>query len=193
MNTECTTIPHPAAPAAPTRSAAAPTRLPGPQDDGRLRRDLARGDLAALKTVHDRYASAMCAVAHQVLGDPRAVAEAVREALVRVWGSRAAATSRPLGPWLCETTRDAAAGLLAGGSLPDPGTSWRTWRIHLALAALPEPDRRLVELSTRHRCAPAEVARRTGLPAGSITSRIDGAHLRLAVALRALDRAEPGA
>jgi RNA polymerase sigma-70 factor (ECF subfamily) len=131
---------------------------------------------------------------------PRADAEeAVQEALVRAWLRRDACRSpeAPL-PWLLEITRNEARRVLGRqarlGSLelhPAPreddalaGAAVRL-TVEQALGTLAERDRRVLHLRYAEDLTQVEVARRLGLPEGTVKVRLHRARGRLRRALEA--------
>jgi RNA polymerase sigma-70 factor, ECF subfamily len=130
---------------------------------------------------------------------PRADAEeAVQEALVRAWLRRDACRSpeAPL-PWLLEITRNEARRVLGRqarlGSveLPHPvrseddalaGAAVRL-TVEQALRTLAERDRRVLHLRYAEDLTQVEVARRLGLPEGTVKVRLHRARRRLRRAL----------
>jgi RNA polymerase sigma-70 factor (ECF subfamily) len=132
---------------------------------------------------------------------PRADAEeAVQEALVRAWLRRDACRSpeAPL-PWLLEITRNEARRVLGRqgrlGSLEplDPATreddalagAAVRLTVQQALGTLAEPDRRVLHLRYAEDLTQVEVARRLGLPEGTVKVRLHRARGRLRRALEA--------
>ncbi|MEA2333476.1 MAG: hypothetical protein QOH58_3614 [Thermoleophilaceae bacterium] len=124
--------------------------------------------------------------------------EAVQEALARAWSSRRACRSpgEPL-PWLLEITRNEARRLLSRQALrcsrelvdavPDEpdredselaGTTTRV-TVEQALGRLPDSDRRVLRLRYAEDLTQVEVARRLGLPEGTVKVRLHRARRRL--------------
>jgi RNA polymerase sigma-70 factor (ECF subfamily) len=128
---------------------------------------------------------------------PRADAEeAVQEALVRAWLRRDACRSpeAPL-PWLLEITRNEARRVLGRqarlGSLELPAPSEddalagaaARLTVERALGTLAERDRRVLHLRYAEDLTQVEVARRLGLPEGTVKVRLHRARGRLRRAL----------
>jgi RNA polymerase sigma-70 factor (ECF subfamily) len=135
--------------------------------------------------------------AHRLL--PGADAEeAVQEALIRAWTRRHACRSpeAPL-PWILEITRNESRRLLARrarGQRSPAGESIRlepevedeeltsaTTRVSVeqALARLEDADRRVLRLRYRDDLTQADVARRLGVPEGTVKVRLHRARGRL--------------
>ena len=68
----------------------------------------------------------------------------------------------------------------------DPGpeeraeTSWTAWRVHRALAELPEQERKLIELAYWGGLSQSEIADFVGIPLGTVKTRTRSALSRLA-------------
>jgi RNA polymerase sigma-70 factor (ECF subfamily) len=177
-------------------------------DERALARRFAAGDPAALEEVYDRYAGPVLTVALSRLGglrDRHLADEVVQDVFLKAW--RAAArfdASRPLGPWLYEIARRAAAD--AGrhrrrrpttSALPDHladeaatlSDAWEAWQVRSALRDLPADDRVLLHLTHYVGLTQSQVAARLGLPLGTVKSRLHRAHHGLAAVLAHL-RAE---
>jgi RNA polymerase sigma-70 factor (ECF subfamily) len=138
---------------------------------------------------------------------PRTEAEeAVQEALIRAWTRRheCRTPDAPL-PWLLEITRNEARRLLERRARrlhrtrveqapPEPevedaalaGTTTRV-TVEQALARLDDADRRVLRLRYTDDLTQAEVARRLGLPEGTVKVRLHRARGRLRTLLE-----EPG-
>ena len=133
--------------------------------------------------------------AHRLL--PGADAEeAVQEALIRAWTRRHACRSpdAPL-PWILEITRNESRRLLArrtrrsaaGEAIrwepeaEDEGLTNATTRVTLeqALALLEDADRRVLRLRYDDDLTQADVARRLGVPEGTVKVRLHRARGRL--------------
>lgn len=124
--------------------------------------------------------------------------EAVQEALIRAWTRRHACRSpdAPL-PWLLEITRNESRRLLARRARrPHPAESDSTpseqevedeqlvstttrVTVEQALAQLEDTDRRVLRLRYGDDLTQAEVARRLGLPEGTVKVRLHRARGRL--------------
>jgi RNA polymerase sigma-70 factor (ECF subfamily) len=130
---------------------------------------------------------------------PRSDAEeAVQEALVRAWRRRAACRTpeAPL-PWLLQITRNEARRLLTRRArrdhlalawpiphdpeIEDPALTGTPTRVTLeqALGRLEVRDRRVMQLRYAEDLTEAEVARRLGLPEGTVKVRLHRARRRL--------------
>jgi RNA polymerase sigma-70 factor, ECF subfamily len=124
--------------------------------------------------------------------------EAAQEALVRAWLSRSSCRSpgAPL-PWLLEITRNearrligrqarrgshelaAAAGLEADCEDPELAGAALRLSVEQALGSLGDGDRRLLRLRYAEDLSQGEVARRLGVPEGTVKVRLHRARRRL--------------
>jgi RNA polymerase sigma factor (sigma-70 family) len=162
------------------------------------------GDADAVRTVYRAYGRLVFAIAHKVLGSHELAEEATQQTFVKAW--RAAASfdpSRDLGPWLATIARRTAIDLYrresrrAALSLDEvspahPGVvelphdiqrSFEMWEIRRALTELPAEDANVVRLQHVEGLTHTEVAKRLGVPVGTVKSRSFRAHRRLAARL----------
>ena len=167
-----------------------------PPTDQELMAGLARGDLDALRGLHERHAGLALGLALRILGDRGAAEEVVQDAFLAAW--RRAATYQPgrgePRTWLLSIVHHRAIDRLRGGAQAarraeveltvaeetlGTGDVWReAWQaierqeIVRALAALPAEQREVVELAFFGGCTHVEVAERTGQPLGTVKGRI---------------------
>ena len=141
------------------------------------------------------------AEARRLLGPTAEADDAVQEAFLRAWRNRARCRTpeKPL-PWLLAITRNEALrirGRSAGrpheevreedpDSGADPEVESAPLRVDLfrALAELPEPDRRLLQMRYGEDLTQASVADRLGIPEGTVKVRLHRLRARLRVALK---------
>jgi RNA polymerase sigma-70 factor (ECF subfamily) len=166
-------------------------------------------DDAALAELYDRHGRTAYALAYRVLLDREAAEEAVQEAFLAVW--RRAATYQPergsVRTWLLTVVRNRAIDALrarearprttavddlplAAPDDPEQAALRRVdgSRVRRAVATLPADQRTAVELAYFAGLSYPEIATRTGVPLGTVKSR-----LRLALGrLRSLLDAEGG-
>lgn len=166
-----------------------------------------RGDEDAMRTIYRAHSRALFSLARTVTGDHDLADDVVQQTFVKAWkASDRFRPDRALAPWLYAIGRRTAVDAVRheqrptlGGHGPEvdrgePGPSFeRTWIAHeirLAVDALPEGEREVVRLSHLIGIPHSEIARRLGLPVGTVKSRSIRAHRRLAEALAHL-RHEP--
>jgi RNA polymerase sigma-70 factor (ECF subfamily) len=166
--------------------------------DGELIERVADGDRAAFEELYRRYVRPVLGLAHRRIGDRGRAEDAAQDAFVAIWRSaRTYDPSRGAGaPWLYAVARNAitdglrrtpepTAELPDGPSHgPDPSDraeeSWTAWRVHRALATLPERERPLIELAYWRGLSQSEIADSLGIPLGTVKTRTRSALARLA-------------
>jgi RNA polymerase sigma-70 factor (ECF subfamily) len=182
-------------PTAPAPSSGAPLRMPG--DDEALLQRIAARDRDAFEALYKRYARPVYALALRRLGEREGAEEAVQETFAAVWRSarsfraeRGAASS-----WLYAIARNAVVDRFR--SRPEPVADppervseqagpderaereWVAWRVHTALAELPERERRVLELAYWSGLSQSEVAERLDIPLGTVKTRTRSGLARL--------------
>lgn len=158
----------------------------------------AQGDRDAFEQLYKRFARPVFGLALRRLGDRFRAEDAVQETFTSVW--RSARTYRPDrgagGTWLYAVARNAIADRARARQEPAadppdlPSTeagpseqtedSWVSWRVHRAVAELPEQERVLVELAYWSGLSQSEVAEYVGIPLGTVKTRTRAALARLA-------------
>lgn len=163
----------------------------------------ADGEEAALAEAFDEFAGPMLAVAIGLLGDRGLAEEAVQQAFVQAWrASGSFQADRPLGPWLRSIVKNTAVDTwrrerrhtarslddVGPGDLPsvDPpsiDTAADVWAVRRAIDGLPPASREVVRLAHLEQLTQPEIARRLGVPLGTVKSRTHSAYRQLAAAL----------
>jgi RNA polymerase sigma-70 factor (ECF subfamily) len=166
--------------------------------DGELIERIGEGDRAAFESLYARYARPIFALALRRLGDRGRAEDAVQEAFAAVW--RSARTYRPErgagAHWLYAVARNAIVdrGRARGENPAEPAeepsaepgppdvaeSDWAAWRVHRAIGELPERERVVVELAYWGGLSQSEVAKRLGVPLGTVKTRTRSALSRLA-------------
>lgn len=159
------------------------------------------GDPDAVRAVYREYGGLVFAVAHRVLGDRALAEDAAQQAFVQAW--RAAHTfdaARDLAPWLATIARRAAIdvhrreAVRAHRSIDevgahDPGALavadgadrvFEVWAVRSAIDDLPREERDVVRLQHLDGLTHSQIADRLGIPVGTVKSRSNRAHRRLA-------------
>ncbi|MFN8110415.1 MAG: sigma-70 family RNA polymerase sigma factor [Thermoleophilia bacterium] len=175
--------------------APAPAQVPpGRPTDAELLRRVALGDETAFAGLWERYGRAVFGACRAVLGDTAAAEDATQEAFTRVW--RMAHRFDPgrgsAAGWLLTVARNSARnaargrrpleGLpddLAGPGIDEQAVSDRFW-VQAAMAGLPEDERRMVELAYFRGLSHGQIAASTGVPLGTVKTRIRRALGRMA-------------
>jgi RNA polymerase sigma-70 factor (ECF subfamily) len=169
--------------------------------DGELLQRVGEGDRDAFEQLYRRYSRPVLGLALRRLGDRGRAEDAVQETFTSVWRSaRSYKPERgPGAPWLYAVARNAIsdrgrARVEPPADAPDeasnePGPSetaergWVSWRVHRALADLPENERSLIELAYWGGLSQSEIADLLGIPLGTVKTRTRSALARLADAL----------
>ncbi|HEX7255307.1 MAG TPA: sigma-70 family RNA polymerase sigma factor [Gaiellaceae bacterium] len=169
--------------------------------DGELIRRVGSGDRIAFDALYRRYARPVFGLALRRLGDRGRAEDAVQETFASVW--RAAGSYKPErgpgAPWLYAVARNA---IVDNGrtrreppvdapeeAAPDDGpadraeSGWVAWRVHRALAELPENERHVIELAYWGGRSQSEIADLLGIPLGTVKTRTRTGLSRLAAVL----------
>jgi RNA polymerase sigma-70 factor, ECF subfamily len=173
----------------------------GEPSDGELLAKTGSGDREAFELLYQRYARSVFGLALRRLGDRERAEEAVQETFASVW--RSAHTYRAErgagGSWLYAVARNAISDRSRGryeppaepADEPSPEAgpaeraeaSWVAWRVHRALADLPDHERPLLELAYWGGMSQSEIAEFLDIPLGTVKTRTRSALSRLADAL----------
>jgi RNA polymerase sigma-70 factor (ECF subfamily) len=157
--------------------------------DGELIQRAAAGDRTALEHLYARYARPVLGLALRRLGDRGRAEDAVQETFVSIW--RAAKSYRPErgpgGPWIYAVARNAIVDRsrakheppVEAPDVPSPESgpearaeeAWTQWRVHRALAELPEREREVIELAYWRGLTQSEVAESLAIPLGTVKTR----------------------
>ncbi len=163
------------------------------RDDDQLHRTLlaavALGDDAALGQLYDRFERPLYALGVRMLHDKQRAEDVVQETIVKVW--RSAASFDPskgaVSPWVFSIARRTAIDALRRekraaipvdptahdvGVPEDEAPDWTAWEVGLALAALPQDQRQVVELCVVLGYTHAEAAEALAIPLGTVKTRV---------------------
>jgi RNA polymerase sigma-70 factor (ECF subfamily) len=166
--------------------------------DGDLIIRVGSGDRNAFEILYRRYSRPVFGLALRRLGDRGRAEDAVQETFASVW--RAAGSYRPErgpgAPWLYAVARNAIVdngrarreppieGVeeKAGDETPADRAEagWVAWRVHRALAELPENERVVIELAYWRGRSQSEIAELLGIPLGTVKTRTRTGLARLA-------------
>jgi RNA polymerase sigma-70 factor, ECF subfamily len=169
--------------------------------DGELIRMVGSGDRSAFDALYRRYARPVFGLALRRLGDRGRAEDAVQETFASVW--RAAGSYKPErgpgAPWLYAVARNAivdngrakreppidAPDEVAHDETPAERaeSGWVAWRVHRALAELPENERQVIELAYWGGRSQSEIADLLGIPLGTVKTRTRTGLSRLAAVL----------
>jgi RNA polymerase sigma-70 factor, ECF subfamily len=166
--------------------------------DGELITRVGSGDRNAFETLYRRYARPVFGLALRRLGDRGRAEDAVQETFASVW--RAARSYKPErgpgAPWLYAVARNA---IVDNGRVrreppvdrtderSDDETpadraesGWVAWRVHRAIAELPENERIVIELAYWGGRSQSEIADMLNVPLGTVKTRTRTGLARLA-------------
>ena len=166
--------------------------------DGDLLARIGNGDRRAFEELYARYARPVFGLALRRLGDRDRAEEAVQETFTAVW--RAARSYRPErgpgAPWLYAIARNAIVDRFRArgetvaeaaevesaelGPHERAEAGWVAWRVHAALAQLPEAERAVLELAYWRGLSQSEIAAALDLPLGTVKTRTRAGLNRLA-------------
>ena len=207
----------PAGPGAPniersvSRSAAAvlPVGLSDRARDRQLLARVAKGDVAALRTIYEQHAPRAVAIAFRILRDRGEAEDVVQETFLELW-RRSSQFDPDRGgaiAWVVTIARSRAIDRLrASGTagrtiasasaseglvplalpLPSDEAEQRrnVARVATALSALPDAQRETIELAYFEGLSQSEIAERTGTPLGTVKMRVKLAMAKLAALLK---------
>ena len=171
---------------------------------------VAGGSADALERLYDRYASAAYGLARRILGQPDLAEEVVQDVFAQVWreASRYDDARASVAGWIVLLTRTRAIDRLrARRARPDQDqglepaavaplttpdrspeqvaiSSEDARSVRAALQELPDEQRSLVDLAYYEGLTHSEIAARTGVPLGTIKTRLRTAMTALRGALR---------
>ena len=166
--------------------------------DGELIARVGDGDAIAFDLLYRRYSRPVFALALRRLGDRGRAEDAVQETFASIWRSAGSYRQErgPGAPWLYAVARNAivdrrrtlgappAEAVEEASSEAGPDeraeSSWTAWRVHRALAELPEQERRLIELAYWGGLSQSEIAEFLDIPLGTVKTRTRSALSRLA-------------
>lgn len=169
--------------------------------DGELIRRVGSGDRSAFDVLYRRYARPVFGLALRRLGDRGRAEDAVQETFASVW--RAAGSYKPErgpgAPWLYAVARNAIVDngrakreppidapdevAAEDGPAERAEAGWIAWRVHRALAELPENERTVIELAYWGGRSQSEIADLLGIPLGTVKTRTRTGLARLAAVL----------
>jgi RNA polymerase sigma-70 factor, ECF subfamily len=177
--------------------------------DRRLIRSIGAGSADALADLYDRYASLVFGLAKRITGQAEDAEEVVQDVFAQVWrqATRYEGARATVAGWIVMLARtrsidrvrargarpDQSAAVdpdvLAPISTSDPDpeqvalSAENVRSVHGALRVLPEAQRSLVDLAYYEGLTHAEIAARTGIPLGTVKTRLRTAMMTLRDAL----------
>jgi RNA polymerase sigma factor (sigma-70 family) len=175
-------------------------------DDRDLAARFAAGDETAVRAIYARYAGPILTVAMATLAKRELADEAVQTTMLKAWrGAASFDPSRELAPWLYAIARRVAIDIYRRerrAGTPDELSddqvaviplsferTWEAWEVRSALGQLPLAEREVVRLSHFVGMTHGEIAEHLDVPIGTVKSRSNRAHRRLAGLLAHVVRA----
>jgi RNA polymerase sigma-70 factor (ECF subfamily) len=172
-----------------------------PERDRQVIRAVARGSGDAVAELYDRYGATVYGLALRVLGQPDLAEEVVQDVFAQVWrdAGRYDSGRSTVAGWIVMLTRtraidrlrarkarpDLSAPVDATAAVPLPSSdntpetktlvAEDTRLVRGALARLPDNFRSLIELAYYEGLTHSEIAARTGLPLGTVKTRLRSA------------------
>lgn len=157
-------------------------------------------DAAAFEALYDAYHRLVYGVAMRMLGDAGAAEDVTQAIFLKIWSAPHLFESGNFAGWLVRITRNRALDVLRSKSyrheeLPETRAADEmleetafahidAGHVRAALAQLPEEQRELIELGFFGGITHEEMARRTGIPLGTVKTRIRAGLRRLRSALQ---------
>jgi RNA polymerase sigma-70 factor (ECF subfamily) len=184
-------------PAQAAAAGPAPLRLED-ASDGELLGRIAARDASAFEHLYRRYARPVYGLALRLLGDRSRAEDAVQETFTSIWrsASRYRPDRGPGAPWLDAIARNAIVDRARVRREPlaehpdapsgEPGPpelaerSELSWRVHRALAGIPEHERTVLELAYWSGLSQSEIASFLDIPLGTVKTRTRSGLARLA-------------
>jgi RNA polymerase sigma-70 factor, ECF subfamily len=159
-----------------------------------------RGDAGAFETLYDEYHRLVYGVALRVLSDPAGAEDVTQSVFMKLWSNPASFVSGSFGSWIVRVARNRAvdalrargtrledeipAELAESGSLEDTAfEALNAESVRNAIVQLPAEQRELIEMGFFGGVTHHEIAQKTGLPLGTVKTRIRAGlrHLRNAL------------
>jgi RNA polymerase sigma-70 factor (ECF subfamily) len=177
----------------PARSSSEPTdRAPDAASDAALVERAARGDVEAFATIYDHHAPAVLALLLRMLGSEPEARDLLHDVFLEAWRAVRAYNARraSVRTWLCvrarsraldrvgkiaraERARRALAPARTAERAAQPGRALeRQLAVRRALATLDSEVRAALELTYYGGLTAAEIGAQTGVPVGTVKSRL---------------------
>jgi RNA polymerase sigma-70 factor, ECF subfamily len=161
--------------------------------DGELLGRIAERDREAYEILYRRYARPVYGLALRRLRDQEAAEDATRRAFAAIWRSAASDVPERGGGarWVFTVAENTILELpeptpREPGPEPEAEFGWLAFRVHTAVAELPEQERVPLELAYWEGRSQSEIAEQLGLPLGTVKTRTRSALGRLAMRLEGL-------
>jgi RNA polymerase sigma-70 factor (ECF subfamily) len=159
------------------------------EDASRLMERVCARDAAAFEALYDQYHRLAYGLALRVLSDPGAAEDVTQSVFLKIWDEPGAFRGGNFGAWIARVARNRALDVIrsravrAEGEYPDAMpendsiedvaiANEDAARVREALAQLPKEQREPIELGFFSGATQSEIARQTGLPLGTVKTRI---------------------
>jgi RNA polymerase sigma-70 factor, ECF subfamily len=166
------------------------------EDAGRLMEQVRARDAGAFELLYDRYHRLVYGVALRVLSDPTAAEDVTQTVFLKIWSSPAVFRSGNFTAWIARVARNRAYDALraralreerdfpellaADDALEDTALARIDGeRVREALLQLPHEQREAIELGFFGGVTHEQIARQTGLPLGTVKTRMRAGLRRL--------------
>lgn len=170
------------------------------EDPGRLMERVRARDADAFEVLYDQYHRLVYGLSMRVLADAAAAEDVTQAVFLKVWSNPSLFRGGSFGAWIARVARNRALDLLRSRSrdaesevpesLPTDDAIEETAiaridgeRVRAALAQLPSEQREPIEFGFFGGETQEQIARRTGLPIGTVKTRIRRGLRRLRNAL----------
>jgi len=159
------------------------------EDGARLMERLRARDPAAFETIYDTYHRLVFGIALRMLSDTTMAEDLTQSVFLKLWTAPDAFREGNFGAWLARVTRNRSLDMLRSRAARPEGeipadiavdgalddlvfAKLDSARVREALSALPDEQREPIELGFFGGITHAEIAKRTGIPLGTIKTRI---------------------
>jgi RNA polymerase sigma-70 factor, ECF subfamily len=170
------------------------------EDAARLMERVRAGDAGAFERLYDQYHRLVYGIALRVLAEPAAAEDVTQAVFLKIWSDPLVFRAGNFGAWIARVARNRAFDLLRGralrGQVPLPAAlplddaledvvlaNIDAQRIRIALAELPAEQREAIELGYFGGATQDQIARQTGLPLGTVKTRMRSGLRKLRAAL----------
>lgn len=159
---------------------------------------VAKGDFAAFEALYDRYHLLVYGIARRMLDDDALAEDVVQDVFTKLWTNPKSFRGGHFAGWLSRVTRNRTVDLLRqlrpAAELPNASESPESLvdeviakvdgeRLRSALNELPEEQRSLIILGFFGGMVHTELARHTGVPLGTVKTRVRSGLKKLRAAL----------
>lgn len=166
------------------------------EDASRLMERVRQRDGGAFESLYDAYHRLVYGIALRILGDVPGAEDVTQAVFLKLWSAPTSFASGNFAAWISRVTRNRALDVVRSRAIrqqsdvpdtmpADDALEDRAFAmldaasVRSALASLPEDQRTPIELGFFGALTHAEIARRTGIPLGTIKTRIRAGLRRL--------------